>query len=295
VTLSLRLKKAGNEIVTAVGGREIHPVNVRVGGFWRAPSAAELAPLVPKLETARGEAVALLKWASGFTFPDLDLHHELVSLRHPSEYPLNEGRIVSSEGLDIAASEWEQHFEEEHVQRSNALHARRKGGGIIQTGPLARYSLNFDRLPAAIQAAAREAGLGTECRNPFKSILVRCVETLWAIDEALSILRAYEPPDPPFVDAVPREAVGAAATEAPRGLLFHRYRIGGDGLIREARIVPPTAQNLRAMEADLRGFVQDHLDVAEDRLTLLCEQVVRNHDPCISCATHFLKLRIERD
>ncbi|HQQ75845.1 MAG TPA: nickel-dependent hydrogenase large subunit [Thermoanaerobaculia bacterium] len=295
VTLSLRLKKAGNEIVTAVGGREIHPVNVRVGGFWRAPSPSELAPLVPKLETARGEAVELLRWASGFTFPDLDLHHELVSLRHPSEYPLNEGRIVSSEGLDIAASEWEQHFEEEHVQRSNALHARRKGGGIIQTGALARYTLNFDRLPAPIQAAAQEAGLGKECRNPFKSILVRCVETLWAIDEALVILRAYEPPDPPFVDAVPREAVGAAATEAPRGLLFHRYRIGGDGLIKEARIVPPTAQNLRAMEADLRGFVQDHLDIAEDRLTLLCEQVVRNHDPCISCATHFLKLRIERD
>ncbi len=124
---------------------------------------------------------------------------------------------------------------------------------------------------------------------------MRCVETLWAIDEALRILRSYEPPEPSFVELVPREAVGAAATEAPRGLLFHRYRIGGDGLIKEARIVPPTAQNLRAMEADLRGFVQDHLDLAEERLTLLCEQVVRNHDPCISCATHFLKLRIERD
>jgi coenzyme F420-reducing hydrogenase alpha subunit len=295
VTLSLRLKKAGNDVVAAVGGREIHPVNVRVGGFWRAPSAAELAPLVPKLEAARGDAVTLLRWASGFTFPDLDLRHELVALRHPSEYPLNEGRVVSSEGLDIVASDWEQHFEEEHVERSNALHARRKGGGIIQTGPLARYSLNFDRLPAAIQEAAREAGLGEECRNPFKSILVRCVETLWAIDEALRILRSYEPPDPPCADVVPREATGVAATEAPRGLLFHRYRIGGDGLIREARIVPPTAQNLRAMEADLRGFVQGHLDLPEQKLTLLCEQVVRNHDPCISCATHFLKLRIESD
>jgi coenzyme F420-reducing hydrogenase alpha subunit len=295
VTLSLRLKKAGNEIVTAVGGREIHPVNVRVGGFWRAPARAELAPLVPKLETARGEAEALLMWASGFTFPELDLHHELVALRHPSEYPLNEGRIVSSEGLDIGASEWEQHFEEEHVARSNALHARRKGGGIIQTGPLARYTLNWDRLGAPIQDAAKAAGLGKECRNPFKSILVRCVETLWAIDEALGILKSYEPPEPSFVDLVPREATGAAATEAPRGLLFHRYRIGGDGLIKEARIVPPTAQNLRAIEQDLRSFVQNHLDLAEDRLTLLCEQVVRNHDPCISCATHFLKLKIEKE
>jgi coenzyme F420-reducing hydrogenase alpha subunit len=295
VTLSLRLKKAGNEIVTAIGGREIHPVNVRVGGFYRAPSARELAPLVPKLETARGEAVELLRWATTFDFPELDLHHELVSLRHPSDYPLNEGRIVSSEGLDIAAADYETYFEEEHVRRSNALHSRRKGGGIIQTGPLARYSLNFDRLPAPIQAAAKEAGLGRECRNPFKSILVRCVETLYAIDEALRILRAYEPPDPPFVEVTPRAASGAAATEAPRGLLYHRYRIGADGLIQDARIVPPTAQNLRAIESDLGGFVQAHLDIPEDRLTLLCEQVVRNHDPCISCATHFLRLKIERD
>jgi sulfhydrogenase subunit alpha len=294
VTSSLRLKKAGNEIVTAVGGREIHPVNVRVGGFWRAPRLEELVPLVPRLEAARGEAGALLEWASTFTFPDLDLHHELVSLRHPSEYPMNEGRIVSSEGLDAPADDWENHFEEEHVERSNALHSRRRGGGVIQTGPLARYSLNFDRLPAAIQAAARGAGLGSTCRNPFKSILVRCVETLYAIDEALRILRSYEPPDPPFVEAPSRAATGAAATEAPRGLLFHRYRVGADGLIEDARIVPPTAQNLKAIEADLGGFVKAHLDVPEETLTRLCEQVVRNHDPCISCATHFLRLKIER-
>jgi len=295
VTLSLRLKKVGNDIVAAVGGREIHPVNVRVGGFYRAPAPRELAPLVPRLETARGEAAELLRWAATFDFPELDLHHELVSLRHPSEYPLNEGRIVSSGGLDIAAADWEKHFEEEHVPRSNALHCRRKGGGIVQTGPLARYSLNSDRLPAGIREAARAAGLGAECRNPFRSILVRCVETLYAIEEALRILRSYEPPEPSFVEAVPRAGTGAAATEAPRGLLFHRYRIGADDLIADARIVPPTAQNLRAIEADLGGFVQTHLDLPEERLTLLCEQVVRNHDPCISCATHFLKLRIERD
>ena len=294
VTLSLRLKKAGNEIVTAVGGREIHPVNVRVGGFWRAPTANELRPLVPKLETAHAEAEELLRWASTFQFPDLDLHHELISLRHPTEYPLNEGRIVSSEGLDIEAGDWEKHFTEEHVARSNALHARRKGGGIIQTGPLARYTLNFDRLPTPIQEAARRAGLDPVCRNPFKSILVRCVETLYAIDEALRILRSYEPPAPSFVEATARDATGAAATEAPRGLLYHRYEVGADGLIRDARIVPPTAQNLRAIEADLGGFVQGHLDLPEETLTRLCEQVVRNHDPCISCATHALKLRIER-
>ncbi len=192
VTLSLRLKKAGNEIVTAVGGREIHPVNVRVGGFYRAPSAAELSPLVPKLETARGEAAELLRWASTFDFPELDLHHELVSLRHPSEYPLNEGRIVSSEGLDIAASAWEDHFEEEHVaavERPPRAEEGRRDHPDRAARPV--HASTSTVSPRRSRTPRGKRGSAPECRNPFRSILVRCVETLWAVDEALRILRAY--------------------------------------------------------------------------------------------------------
>jgi len=292
VERSLRLKKMGNEIVTAVGGREIHPINVRVGGFYRAPGRPALEALLPKLDWAADAAVATLKWVAGFEFPDFEQDYDFVALRHPSEYPFSEGRIVSSSGLDLPFAEFEQHFVEEQVPHSNALHSRKVTGGGYHVGPLARYSLNFDRLPLAVQAAARGAGLGTVERNPFRSIVVRAVEVLYAVHEARRIIAAYQPPDPPFTEIVPHAGTGAWATEAPRGLLYHRYRLAGDGLIEEARIVPPTSQNQGTIEGDLRNFVTPRMSLPEAELTWRCEQAVRNYDPCISCATHFLKLTV---
>ena len=295
VNLALRLKKHGNEIVTKVGGREIHPVNVRVGGFYRAPSKKELEELVPGLTWGRGAARQFLDLVAGLPFPDFERDYEFVALRHPSEYPLCEGRVVSTRGLDVAVADYESHFVEEHVKHSNALHSRKKEGGTYHVGPIARYNLNFDRFPAPIQEAARKAGLPAYVKNPFKSVVVRVVETLWAIDEALRIIAAYEPPSPSFVRVDPRAASGSGCTEAPRGILYHRYRLGADGLVKEAKIVPPTAQNLRTMEEDLADFVPPRLHLTDDQLTWQCEQAVRNYDPCISCATHFLKLTLVRE
>jgi coenzyme F420-reducing hydrogenase alpha subunit len=162
-------------------------------------------------------------------------------------------------------------------------------------GPLARYSLNFGRLPQIAQEAAREAGLGTVCRNPFKSIVVRAVELVFACHEALRIIESWEPPARPFVDVPPREGTGHGASEAPRGLLYHRYSIGADGLVRTAKIVPPTAQNQKTIEKDLWELVPTILDLSKDEITWKCEQAIRNYDPCISCATHFLKLDLRRE
>jgi coenzyme F420-reducing hydrogenase alpha subunit len=294
VQLALRLKKAGNELVALLGGREIHPVNVRVGGFYRVPSKRELAPMRERLAGARDEALTLLSAVAGFEFPDFERDYEFVALRHPEEYPICGGRLVSNQGLDIPVAEYEQHFREEHVPHSNALHSVHRDRGAYHVGPLARYSLNFDRLPERVQDAARAAGLGPVVRNPFRSIVVRAVETLFACEEALRLVELYEPPDRPFVQAEPRAGVGHGCSEAPRGILYHRYRLDEQGLILEARIVPPTSQNQKTIENDLWHFVPRYLDLPEPQLAWRCEQAVRNYDPCISCATHFLKLSLER-
>ncbi len=294
VKMGLRLKKLGNSLVSVVGGREIHPVNVRVGGFYRAPTPAELAPLAEELKWAREAAVKTVRWVAGFDFPDFEPDYEFVSLCHDSEYPLNEGRLKSSRGLDIPVQDYESHFVEEQAPYSHALRSSHLGQGPYLVGPLARYNLNFARLTSLGREAAQEAGLSEVCRNPFKSIIVRSIETLQAVDEALALISAYERPAPPSVPVTLRAATGCAVTEAPRGSLYHRYRLDDAGLILEAKIVPPTSQNQRMMEADLRQYVPRHLDLPEDRLTWQCEQLIRNYDPCISCATHFLKIRIER-
>ncbi len=294
VRRGLALKKIGNEIVTLVGGREIHPINVRVGGFYRVPTRRELAPLAENLKRARDMALETVRWVAGFDFPDRRRDYIHVALRHPDEYPFNEGRIVSSRGLDIPVSRYDDNFAEIHVKRSTALQSRMTDGSAYLVGPLARYSLNFDRLSPLARDAARAAGLGATCSNPYQSIVVRAVEVLWACDEALRIIDAYDEPDAPAVDFVARAGTGYAATEAPRGLLYHRYSLEADGTIAAAQIVPPTSQNQATIEEDLTSYVGGWLDLPDEALQHRCEQTIRNYDPCISCATHFLRLeRIE--
>jgi len=294
VRRGLALKKAGNEIITLLGGREIHPINVCVGGFYRVPRRRELLPLAERLEWARDAALETVRWAASFDFPDRERDYVFVALRHDQEYPFNEGRIVSNRGLDIAASKYDEHFEETHVEHSTALHSRSRGGGSYLVGPLARYNLNFERLSQIAQEAAREAGLSPICTNPYRSIVVRAIEVLYACDEALRIINAYEEPERPSIPIEPHAGVGFGATEAPRGLLYQRYRLESDGTIAEARIVPPTSQNQASIEEDLANFIGGFLDLPEVDLRHRCEQTVRNYDPCISCATHFLRLEMDR-
>ncbi len=295
VQRGLQLKKAGNAIVSLLGGREIHPINVRVGGFYKVPARQELAPLAGRLKWARDAALETVRLVATFPFPDFEHDYEFVSVSHPDEYPFNEGRIVSSRGLDVTPQQYEDHFEEQQVEHSTALHSVLKERGAYFVGPLARYSLNCDRLsPLALQAA-RDAGLGPVCRNPFKSIVVRAVEIAYACDEALRIIDAYERPQAPAIAVEPRAGVGHGCTEAPRGLLYHRYRIDDQGTILEAKIVPPTSQNQKTIEDDLGRYVQGHLDLSREALTWQCEQAIRNYDPCISCSTHFLQLDLDRE
>jgi coenzyme F420-reducing hydrogenase alpha subunit len=297
VERGLAIKQAGNRLIAAIGGRSVHPVNPRVGGFYRAPSAAELAPVAEPLQYAREQLIETVAWAGTLDFPERHLGAELAALRQDErggEYPLEGGRLVSTAGLDIDAAHFPEHVVEEQVAHSTALHARLLERGNYVLGPIARHALNRDRLSPVALEAAEAAGLEPVCRNPFKSIVVRSVEMLYAADEALRLLADYEPPAPAAIDAEPIAATGSGWTEAPRGMLWHRYELDSEGRIAKATIVPPTSQNQAAIEADLREYVQENLELLEDDLRWRCEQAVRNYDPCISCSTHFLRLDIDR-
>jgi sulfhydrogenase subunit alpha len=293
VERGLALKKAGNAILELVGGRAIHPVNPRVGGFHRAPTAPELAPLAEQLRRALDDALATVQWVADFECPDLELDHDLLAARAPDRYAIETGRVVTESGLDFPASEFAHHVAEHQVPHSTALHATLDGRRYL-TGPLARYTLNSAQLSPLAREAAAAAGLGSTCRNPYRSVVVRAVEIVYAVEEALRIIGSYHRPDPPAVGVVPRAAVGHGVSEAPRGLLYHRYELDAAGLIRSATIVPPTSQNQAAIEHDLTRVVSANLDLDDAALTSLCEQAIRNYDPCISCSTHFLELTLER-
>ncbi|MFQ5603562.1 MAG: Ni/Fe hydrogenase subunit alpha [bacterium] len=295
VQRGLRMKKIGNQIMTLLGGREIHPINLRVGGFYKLPIKSELETLLEELKWGLDAALATVKWVAALPFPEFEQDYEFVALRHPDEYAIVEGRLVSNNGMDVPISDYDNHLKEEHVQHSTALHTRVNGRDACFVGPLARYSLNFDKLSPMAQEAAREAGLEPTCQNPFKSIIVRSVETLYAFEQAIRIVESYEQPEKPAVDVQPRAGTGYGCTEAPRGICYHRYTIDDDGNIQDAKIVSPTAVNQRTIEQDLWRYIPQNLDLPDDKLQWQCEQAIRNYDPCISCSTHFLKLEVERE
>ncbi|MCB2101726.1 MAG: Ni/Fe hydrogenase subunit alpha [Rhodobacterales bacterium] len=294
VEKALKLKKLGNEILETIGGRAVHPVNLRVGGFHGMPRKKAVRALADRLEWGVEASRDLAKAFSAFDYPDFDQDTISVSMRHPDEYAICEGRIVSDQGLDIAVADFLTHFEEEHVAHSNALQGHMKGVGPYLVGPIARYNNNFKQLSRLAKATAKECGLGPKVTNPFKSILVRMIETLYACEESLRLVKDYEEPDASCLVAKDRAGVGHGCTEAPRGICYHRYALDGEGRITKATIIPPTAQNQKQIEADLLGVVKKNLDLSDEDLKWRCEQTIRNYDPCISCATHFLDLRVER-
>ncbi|MGZ4814293.1 MAG: Ni/Fe hydrogenase subunit alpha [Terriglobales bacterium] len=295
VKKGLRLKKVGNALMALLGGRCVHPVSVCVGGFYKAPRPAELQSIRKELEWALAASQETVKFVSSLKLPEFTANYECVALSHPREYAMNEGHIVSSAGLDISVKEFEQTFLEEHVAHSTALHSvRAERGTSYLVGPLSRVNLNYNYLSPLARVAMNECGIKWPCFNPYAGIMARAIELVHACEESLQIMDSYKEPVPPSIEYTVRAAEGCAATEAPRGLLYHRYRINDQGLVQYAKIVPPTAQNYRRMEDDLRLLIPKILDSTDADIVAKCEQLVRNYDPCISCSTHFLKLRMNR-
>jgi coenzyme F420-reducing hydrogenase alpha subunit len=295
VEQGLRIKQIGNRLMSIIGGREIHPISVCVGGFYRAPSPADLQQMVNDLEWGLEASQETVRWATTLDYPDFEVDYEFVSISHPDEYPLNEGNFISSSGLDIPMESYESHFVEDHVAHSNALHSRYTGkNSSYFVGPLARVNLNLGKLSPKALAMAQEIGFEPPVHNPFKGLIARGLELVHAFEESLEIIGEYHQPRPsrtlPPAQLSPGE--GSHGTEAPRGILYHRYQVDERGQITQAKIVAPTSQNLRRMEDDLWQFVPGVLSLPLDEATLRCEQLVRSYDPCISCATHFLKLDI---
>jgi sulfhydrogenase subunit alpha len=294
VERGLRLKKAGNAILEAVGGRAIHPVNTQIGGFYRAPERGELDALAGQLRPALDDALATVAWVAGFEFPNHELDCDLLAVREPGRYAIETGHVVASaSGLAFPPADFSEHVAEHQVPHSTALHATLDGSAFL-TGPLARYTISSALLSPLAREAAAAAGLGEACRNPFRSIIVRAVEVVYALEEALRIIGSYERPAAPSAEVQPRAGTGHGVSEAPRGLLYHRYRLDPQGRIESAVIVPPTSQSQAAIEADLLRVAEANLSLTDEDLTGLCERIIRNYDPCISCSAHFLTLQVER-
>jgi coenzyme F420-reducing hydrogenase alpha subunit len=293
VKTALRLKKIGNELLKAIGGRSVHPVNVCVGGFYSWPDAKSLKALLPDLEWGLNAALDTVKLALTLHYPFLEIDYEFVALHHPDEYGVIEGEIWSSKGRKLSIAEYETGYIEEHVKHSNALHSHTVDSNTYLVGPLARLNLNHEQLMPNAKKALADSGIQLPLKNPYKSLIARAIELVHFYEEAIQLIKEYKPTGPAHVELKLKAGEGAGATEAPRGLLYHRYKIDGNGMVQFAKITPPTAQNLPRIEADLFALTPRIVNMPEAEATLTAEHLVRSYDPCISCATHFLKLEVK--
>ncbi len=295
VKRGLKLKQIGNRLLEILGGRAIHPVNLAIGGYYRLPRREELLALIPDFEWGLQHSIEAANWLASLTFPDFESSYEFVALHRTDMYAIESGVIASSEHDAIPVEEYETFFYEMQVPHSTALQARKKPNDTTYfVGPLARLHLNYETLTPLARRTADAIGMKPPCRNPHKSILARAVETVFAFEEGLAILKSLPLPSQSRIPYTVRAGKGVSATEAPRGLIFHRYRVDDQGKVEFAKIVPPTSQNQAQIEADLRRLLPQLIECDDAKIAIDCERLVRTYDPCISCSTHFLKLHIER-
>jgi len=297
VRRGLKLQGLGNELIKLFGARSINPIGIKIGGFHKAPDKATVAALVERLRSALPDAKALLEWVATLNFPDRTQEFVSVSLQHPIEYPINmlDTTLVTSAGHNLKIDIFEDYFKESQVAHSTALHSHLEEKPYL-VGPLARLNLNYGQLHDEVKETLSNTKINFPSNNPYHNIAARAAEIYYCLLEALRLLEDYQRPETAAVEVTPKAGTAYGCTEAPRGTLWHRYQIDDNGIITFSKLVPPTSQNQARIEEDLRLSLKAlGLDNDEATLRQHAEQVVRNYDPCISCATHFLDLTVTRD
>lgn len=290
----LQLQHIGNMLIALLGARSVHPVGACVGGFYHAPTMSSCQKLLHQIEESMVLARALIAWINDITVPDMTHEFTCVSLRHPDEYPMMGEQIISNKGLNINIQDFTDYFQEFQVPYSNALHCKLQNETYL-VGPLARLNNNYDRLPSEMTRLLATLNTQFPSYNMCHSMLARSIEIYYCLLEAKRILDRYQYPNRSKVEVTPKAGIGFGCTEAPRGMLWHSYEFDEKGLVKQARIVPPTSQNQARIEQDLKYSLENYgLDKSESELRSFSEMLIRNYDPCISCSTHFLDLSVER-
>ncbi len=281
----VKMKDVMNSLTAVIGGRALHPVTHLPGGFTAIPSMDQLDDVLHRLKKIRPLAKQVVKDVSAFRVPEFHSESEYVALGSDAEYAINEGRIVSTKGLDISADDYHSFFRESEVAYSYAKRSTVAGHSSFMVGALARLNNKFDRLQKKTKKVAEECGFAPPRYNPFHNNLAQSLEVVDGIERCIRLIESNTFQDETNTVNI-RPGEGASVTEAPRGLLYHWYRVNRKGIVEKANIVTPTSHNFLSIEKDLKKLVREHGNRSRDEIRLLCEQLVRAYDPCFSCSVH---------
>ena len=282
----------GNKAIEVIGGRAVHPIGFRVGGLHRIIRKEELQSLLKDFDEVEKKAKNLLEFVLNLPIPEIEYDFVTMSLKGDKEYPIMKGIVANNLGGRFPEDDFEKNVQVEQKIYSNALHYRLKNGKPYITGPIARFNLNYDLLAPEVKDILEKAGYKAPLKNTYQSIIARAAETYHSALEIRRLIEEYSEPSQPYIEEEVKAGEGAAIVEAPRGMLYHFYRIDGKGAILYANIVPPTAQNYAAMEEDILKVEDLILKGPQEKAQAIVETTIRNYDPCISCSVHAIKLKM---
>lgn len=295
VNIALRLKKTANDMVRIIGGRAIHPIRTVVGGFTKLPTEEEMYQMKDMLNAAYADMEASVAVFKTLELPAFKRETEYVSLSNKVDYAHYDGNIKSTDGWEIDPGDYLDKIKEKVVEHSTAKHCWANRDAFM-VGALSRFNNNYEQLSDKAKEYAEELGLKAPCYNTYMNNIAQFVEVVHSVDDSIrlidELLEEGMDDSKAIVEVKPKAGRGVGAVEAPRGLLIHDYTYDSDGKIEKANLIIPTGMNYANMEADMNAIVPGIIEKSEDEIRLACEMMIRAYDPCISCSTHFLNVRL---
>ena len=276
---ALSLRRAGNEIMNIIGGRSVHPISCKIGGFDRLPKEDDINKLVKSLKEKRRLALKTIELMKGFLRKEFERKTQVIALRS-KDYSFIDGIIATTE-KDVE-EDYRRYIKE---YRGEPKKTTTLGGKSYRVGPLARFKING--------CPVKKCSIPISLDSPFSGNFIRALEVLHCIDKSIEILGAMKikKEKPQEKKQLKKVNEGFGTVEAPRGVLFHHYRFNRHGRVNKANIITPTAQNLKSVEDDVKVFLPLLLKKKKKTIVLELEKLIRAYDPCISCSTHFLEVK----
>jgi coenzyme F420-reducing hydrogenase alpha subunit len=292
VVRALTLKKLANDLCDVVGGRTVHPIRCKVGGFSCLPKISELEQTRARLEAARPEIDKTIDLFATLKIPAFERETEYIALFSKNEYPLYEGELCSSDAGTFKDEDYLTVTNEYIVPQSTAKYTKHKRESFM-VGALARFNINHKTLHPKAQKAAAALNLKAPCHNPFMISVAQVVEIVDSLENAIALIDTIlaKGLQEESLEVKPKAGRGVGIVEVPRGILFHDYTYNDKGEIVKANCIIPTNQNHANIQKDMEKYLPMILDKTPDDIRLNLEMLVRAYDPCVSCSTHYLDVK----
>ena len=292
IEIGLKIKKFGNSIMKCISGRIIHGENPVLGGFGKYPSEKELLSIKEQAENLLPHAIKIVEFLGSFSFPSFYEQETIFMALNPAnnEFGFVGDTVLISTGEERSIEDYKNLTNEKTIPYSFARHSSYNGKSF-SVGALARMNLLGERLENEAGKCFRKYYNSRWKKNPLFNVISQAIEIVYCLEKIPVLIdKIIGLKDPKIKKPAQLNGEATGAVEAPRGILYHHYRIE-NGLIAECDIITPTAQNLRDIEKYFRLAVENLTPEYNSDPAYLLETIARAYDPCISCSTHLVEVK----